>query len=379
MANRDTIARKVLLVSPLPPPASGIGSWTAGVVAEAAGRTTPEIIVVDTAVRWRSALNMSPAVRLSGGSAQALRDVCRVWSAIVRHKPDVLHLNTSGSYATPKDIMILRLVRRFRIGTAIHYHIGRLPEIIRGNTLEWKLIGKAMRAANRVVVLTKESEICLKAAAKDIDVVTMPNPVDIARTASLAAGTTGGNGSRPLHIAFAGHVTEAKGVGNLVAACAKIPADGIVLDIVGPVEKRYREQLESIAEERDGGRWLTFHGEVDHSSAVRHLAAADVLALPSLTEGFPYVVAEAMACGVPIVATNVGAIPDMLADGSAQACGLCVEPGDIGGLTNALATILGDPDGRQRMGTCGRRRAEQYSLPNVFVQLEALWNSLVLR
>ncbi|MCE5199545.1 MAG: glycosyltransferase family 4 protein [Armatimonadota bacterium] len=366
-------ALNILLVSPLPPPTSGIGSWTVAVTREADSRPEIEINVVDTAVRWRAAENLASVVRLTGGSLQALRDIRRVRTAIEKYQPDVLHLNTSGSYATIKDIAILRMAKRLGIGTVIHYHMGFLPEVIRTGGWQWRLIRRAMNLADRVVVLTGESEQYIRDAAKSVDVLTLPNPVDLGEATLSEAGEVS---SREPHVVFVGHVVEAKGVGLLVEACARLGHLNVVLDIIGPVEKNYRVQLETLAASRDGGSWLEFHGEVDRIEAIKCISESDVLALPSMSEGFPYAVVEAMACGVPVVASCVGAIPDMLEWCKEEPCGICVQPGEVDALTAALSDVLSDTSRRWQLGSLARERAEMYSAPVVFSQLEDLWRSV---
>ncbi|HOP79844.1 MAG TPA: glycosyltransferase family 4 protein, partial [Armatimonadota bacterium] len=122
---------------------------------------------------------------------------------------------------------------------------------------------------------------------------------------------------------------------------------------------------------------FVFHGEVTHDQAIQHIASADILVLPSLTEAFPYVVVEAMACGVPVVGTRVGAVPDMLDVESEHPCGVCVAPGDVDSLAQALSLILSDNQTRSRMAENARRHVEEYSLSKVFSQLVTIWNSLV--
>ncbi|HOM73258.1 MAG TPA: glycosyltransferase family 4 protein, partial [Armatimonadota bacterium] len=329
---------KVLLISPLPPPSSGIGSWTVNVTKEAAKSENLKVIVLDTAVRWRAVDNLSPIIRLTGGSVQAIRDILRTFAAIIKHKPAVIHLNTSASFAAVKDISILWLAKRFGIKSVIHYHMGRLPELIKKNNWEWRLIRKSMMLADKTIVLTRESENCIRKAEKSIDVVLVPNPVDISDIKVTASDVKRETDAKYPRIVFAGHVTESKGVTNLISACTRLPVD-FTLDIVGPVTNQYKEQLREIAKERDDGNRFVFHGEVTHDQAIQHIASADILVLPSLTEAFPYVVVEAMACGVPVVGTRVGAVPDMLDVESEHPCGVCVAPGDVDSLAQALSLI----------------------------------------
>jgi glycosyltransferase involved in cell wall biosynthesis len=105
---------------------------------------------------------------------------------------------------------------------------------------------------------------------------------------------------------------------------------------------------------------VRFVGGVTDEAIVDLYAEAEVAVVPSLYEGFSLPAAEAMACGVPVVATTGGAIPEVVGrDGRAA---LLVPPGDAGALASAIVEVLDDPARRDRMGTAGRRRViERYS------------------
>jgi glycosyltransferase involved in cell wall biosynthesis len=90
-------------------------------------------------------------------------------------------------------------------------------------------------------------------------------------------------------------------------------------------------------------------------------ADAEVFCLPSWWEAMPLSVLEAMAAGLPVVASAVGGLPEMVSDGET---GFLVAPGDAAGLGDALARLVADPALRARMGAAGRRRArERFDLP----------------
>lgn len=93
-------------------------------------------------------------------------------------------------------------------------------------------------------------------------------------------------------------------------------------------------------------------GRVPLDDVPRHLAAAGVFCLPTRVEPFGVAIVEAMRAGLPVVATSVGAVPDMVEDGGN---GLLVPPGDVPALAEALRTLMSDPDLRRRLG---RRSAE---------------------
>jgi glycosyltransferase involved in cell wall biosynthesis len=85
----------------------------------------------------------------------------------------------------------------------------------------------------------------------------------------------------------------------------------------------------------------------------------DVAVVPSLTEAFGLVALEALACGVPVVATTAGGLKEIVIDGE---CGLLVPPGDTAALARALRLLLTDEQLRRRLSAAARLRAENFSL-----------------
>jgi len=104
------------------------------------------------------------------------------------------------------------------------------------------------------------------------------------------------------------------------------------------------------------------------------IARSRALALASYTEGFPYVVLEAMALARPVIATPVGAIPDMLALNTEKPCGRSVAVGDVQTLKSAVEDLLASPNAWNQMGEWGRERVTQiYSSEAVVPSLISLW------
>ncbi len=99
---------------------------------------------------------------------------------------------------------------------------------------------------------------------------------------------------------------------------------------------------------------VRFTGRVETASLAGHYARAAVAVVPSLFEGFGLPAAEAMSCGLPVVASTGGALPEVV--GRNGECGLLVPPGDARALASALERLLSDESLRRRMGMAGRRR-----------------------
>jgi glycosyltransferase involved in cell wall biosynthesis len=93
-------------------------------------------------------------------------------------------------------------------------------------------------------------------------------------------------------------------------------------------------------------------GPVPHSEVSEYLQACDVFVLPSYAEGVPVAMLEAMASGLPVVATSVGGIPEVVKDGEA---GYLIPPRDTEGLLAAMEALAEDENVRRRMGRTGAR------------------------
>jgi glycosyltransferase involved in cell wall biosynthesis len=113
-------------------------------------------------------------------------------------------------------------------------------------------------------------------------------------------------------------------------------------------------------------------GRIEHTKLPEVLSQADIYVQPSIgEESFGISVLEAMACRLPVVASNFSALPEVVADGET---GMLVAPGDVSAWTSALADLLADPARRQRMGAAGRVRAEtQFTWMACARELEAVF------
>jgi glycosyltransferase involved in cell wall biosynthesis len=133
---------------------------------------------------------------------------------------------------------------------------------------------------------------------------------------------------------------------------AKRPS--LELRVIGVPHKR-SPSVEAVRKEGLDGI-VQFTGRVDAEDIARHYAEATVAVVPSLYEGFGFPAGEAMACGVPVVSTRAGALPEGVGrDGRA---GVLVEPGSGPALAEAIDALLADPDRRRGMGEAGRERVD---------------------
>ena len=128
----------------------------------------------------------------------------------------------------------------------------------------------------------------------------------------------------------------------------------------------------------DAGKWLHLLGEKTHEEVLHEMLSCDLFVLPSYTEGFPNVIIEAMACGAPIIATGVGAIPEILDSDSASKAGVLVPVNDAEALRNAISTLMDDEDTKRMLSENAVDKVNSsYSVPSVWKNLVCVWKKSV--
>ncbi len=173
-------------------------------------------------------------------------------------------------------------------------------------------------------------------------------------------------------IGTVGLLNRAKGTAHLLEALRRVLEQfpDLYCLIIGHGE--LEGELKEHARRAGVASRVVFAGHIEPCADL--VAALDVFVLPSLWEGMPYAVLEAMALGVPVVASRVGGCPEVIEDGET---GLLVEPGDARGLSQAILALLRDPAERARLGRQGRERVrERFGLERMIAGLESLYQEL---
>jgi glycosyltransferase involved in cell wall biosynthesis len=160
-----------------------------------------------------------------------------------------------------------------------------------------------------------------------------------------------------LRALYTGRLSKAKNVDVLLRAVARARAAGHSVSTVIVGEGPERGSLESLAGELGIAASTTFTGGLPFEQVIDHLAAADVLALVSETEGWPKSIAEGMAFGLACIGSNIGFVPQML-----EGRGIAVTPRDEDALTAALLRVAESPDRLGPMRQEAAEWAQRYSL-----------------
>jgi glycosyltransferase involved in cell wall biosynthesis len=272
----------------------------------------------------------------------ALAELLRL---VRRVRPDVVHVSSSkaGVLGRLAAWALGVPVRIFTVhGWAFGAAEGR-PSLL------YRWADRLVRPLTTATICVSELERSNGLAARTCvaeQTVVIPNAVDV-RGAPRAQGQR----SRPLLIAV-GRLRPPKDFETLLNALALLPADAFEARIVG--DGPQRGQLEAQLARLGLEDRVRLEGERRDVPAL--LADADAFVLSSRSEGLPVSVLEAMAAGLPVVASAVGGVGELVVDGETA---LLVRPADADALAGALSTIVAEPTIRRRLGDAGRARAEE--------------------
>jgi glycosyltransferase involved in cell wall biosynthesis len=208
------------------------------------------------------------------------------------------------------------------------------------------------RRADRVVALSHDLGRLACETEPSLRYSVIPNGVDLER---FRRGDRAPSADAPVRCIAVARLVERKGLQELLQAFALLERGRYQLEIVGsgPAESALRELTARLGLET----LVRFTGALDHAGVAERLRAADLFTLPSRSESFGNVFAEAMASGLPIVGTTVGGIPEFVQDGEH---GTLVAPRDPVALAAAIARLGDSPALRGAMAARNRAHAEAH-------------------
>ena len=293
------------------------------------------------------------------------------WIARLLRQQDIAVLHTHMMGANLHGAIAARLAGRVCVCT-VH---GRTYDLeTRRRLMVHRVI--AVLAGALVVVSEDLKQELTRAGIAEKRIQVIENGIPIASISKEEALRTrqelGLEPSQPVAVALA-YLRPVKGHSFLLEAfarvCSALPSARLLIIGEGPLRAPLQAQAELLGIQSA----VRFLGH--RSDAQRFLAAGDLLVNSSISEGTPLSVMEAMALGLPVVATNVGGVPKLVLDGET---GLLVPPAEAEALAAALLELMRDAEKRRALGEAGRRRAlEQFSIQPAAAKYQALYDKLL--
>lgn len=190
-------------------------------------------------------------------------------------------------------------------------------------------------------------------------IVVFPLPLDL----ELFSPASNSNADPVQSVLYVGRMDGRKGLKTLACAAATILAAvaDATIDIVGEETEEVNAKSLLVYVPEMFHRRIVFHGRVSRAALPDYYRRAAICVVPSCWESFGYTLAEAMACGTPVVASHTGSVPELITDGTT---GLLVPRGEPEALALSVLTLLRDPARRKAMGEAAREDAVKRLAPH---------------
>ncbi len=287
-----------------------------------------------------------------------------------RRGPSLIHIHTAARGSLYRKSVYVFLGRLLRRPVLLHIHAGRgdiEAFAARLDPLRRRLFGAALRASTRVLAVSAETAKATERCFGVAGILVVPNAAPPVPDGRPADGTVEGDGRVLFLGGFANPVKGGEVYVEAVAAVApQFPEAEFVL--AGPGEPPPEAAAVSALANASWAGWL------DEAAKREQLAQCAVFVLPSLSEGLPVALLEAMAWGRPIVATRMGGVPEVVDDGVEA---LLVPPADPAALAAAIGRLLGDPRERLRLGRAARKRAATLNEVEVYGRLDSIYQEVL--
>lgn len=281
---------------------------------------------------------------------------------------DLVHINLASRGSTYRKLVVAACARALRIPYVVHLHGAEYRSFWSSNS---SFVGRAIHTlfdkASRIIVLGTpwQAFIAQRVPNARGRIVIVANAVEDAPSARVGGGAS-------VHILFLGRIEDRKGVSDLVQALARmkdLPGWRATVAGDGAVEALRARIAVLGLEDR-----VTVPGWLGARDTARLLAEGDVLTLPSYAENLPMSVIEAMASGLGVVVTPVGAVEDIIRDGET---GLLVPPGDDTALADALTRLVRDGELRRRLGAAAQAfQREHLSIKPYADRICSVWRDV---
>lgn len=312
--------------------------------------------------------------------ARHLRQINKLRRAISHYQPAIVHIHTCSGFSFYRALIDLIVARIMRRRTILHVHGGAFDSFhAEAPPLMRRVIQWGLATPDTVIALSVSWRSRFRAMYPTPRVTVVENAVAMPDQAHSATGFDQHEvPSRRCRFLLLARMDVEKGIDDLLTACALLRSGNSSLEVVlaGPpgTAGDARILLKKIHQLRLSGI-VRYVGEIHGTEKDRFFRSAAAYVQPSHHEGMPIAVLEAMAYGLPVVATGVGALGEVISPGDT---GLLVPPRQPSRLAQSMATLIGDPAMRRQMGAAARRRAEQrFSLNRLRKDLVNVYDALL--
>ena len=347
---------KILLISAFPPPAGGIATWTV-LYNKYCKKNNISLSITNIALKGKRGSHINNRRNIIDEIRRTYNILNNYRFKIKNFKPDIIHLNTSCSqFGIIRDYLCVIIANKKKIPIVLHCHCNTHKEV--SNRISKALFKKMVNKADSVFVLNRDSERFIKKYTEKNTIWRIPNFIDesmVFNTREVA--------SMIKEVLFVGHVQPMKGSDEIFSAAKQLK--DIHFTLVGPIKKGL-----DVSQCPPN---VTLIGQKDYSEVKEFYKKADIYLFPSYSEGFSMSLAEAMATGLPCIATPVGANCDMLENKG----GRIIPVGNCNAIVKAIKS-MSDPTLRQKMSNWNINKVKmEYSVDRVMNIIFNLYRNIL--
>jgi glycosyltransferase involved in cell wall biosynthesis len=285
----------------------------------------------------------------------SLTNIIRFTATLLKSSPDIVDIATAYNPSFYKNSVLITLARILGKKVVVQPHCSYKRFLPDPNSFSGRYIVFILKHCQGVVVLSKEWED-LKKLIPDLPISYIPNAIDVQSYVVIERKTH--TKDKKIRFLYMGHIGREKGCIEIVEAARELKerfGNGFIVNFVGETLKKGElAEIKQLVDDFNCADVVKFHAPEYKSAKIERFSNSDVLLLPSYHEGMPMSVIEAMAAGMPVIATRVGGIPELVIEGET---GFLVEPKDITRLIDAMEKFIGEPDLIYKMGKRGRKKA----------------------
>lgn len=352
----DFAGLRIALVGPLPPPAGGMANQTRQ-LAELLGAAGATVFLVQS---------NAPYWPVWAGKILFLRAFFRLLPYLVAlwqmaGKVDVLHVMANSGWSWHLFVAPAVWIAKLRKAPVIiHYHGGEAESFLARSSL---LVRRTMCQVSALIVPSGFLQAVF--ARFDMPASIIPNVVDLDRFRYSTP-----HWAERRHLFVARNLEPIYDNETAIRAFSAVhrvyPDATLTIAGSGPMA----DSLRALADNLGLGNAVVFTGRLDRDAMVEAYTQADIALNPSLVDNMPGSVLEALACGVPVVSTNVGGIPFIVRD---EVTALLVPPRSPDAMADAIVRLIGDPTISQKLVENGLEEVKKYTWQRVWPLLAEVY------
>lgn len=291
---------------------------------------------------------------------------------------DIIHLHVAHGVSLFRKAVLAFVAACKRTPYVVQLHSGLIEKTAARNALQRWMVKTLFDAACAVLILHEGARDRTQRLTGNPNIAVLPNPIPPEFQTQAAVGPEGRpNETDGARLLFMGDVVAEKGLVDVLHALTVLQARCTVPIHVDFCGRGDILRMRRLSRQLHVADLVTFHGWIGTHEKARLLRNASVFVHPSHSDELPVAILEALACGLPVVATRVGGIGDAVIDGEN---GVLVSPRRPDELARAVMRLVEDPDLRCRMGRRSRELArERFGVDRIAERLLAIYRSCLGR